>query len=177
MCLFGQAAFKVRLAASSERGGDEWAWVVDVALNEWAVWAEHTCEVAGDAAQNSRAVSSLSSFFSTPPPSLGEKRIKRLPRALSRARRSGRKARRVGCQGTLRGEGHLACGSPPSSSPRRCTGGWEECHIGGAESDCGALRCGQMRDHRHRRREARGPVIAGQRTVDGRWLGRDASRR
>ena len=49
-------------------------------------------------------------------------RIKRLPRALSRARRSGRKARRLGCRGTLRGEEHLACGSPPSSGTRRCTG-------------------------------------------------------
>ena len=64
--------------------------------------------------------------FFCAPPSLGwigsKKGIKRPPRALSRARRNGRKARRLGCRGTLRREGHLACGSPPSSSTRRCTG-------------------------------------------------------
>jgi len=53
----------------------------------------------------------LQSFFRAPP-SLGgigsKKGIKRPPRALSRARRNGRKARRLGCRGTLRREGHLA---------------------------------------------------------------------
>jgi len=54
------------------------------------------------------------SFFA-PPPSLGgvgskdtKKGIKRPPRVLSRARRCGRKARRVCCRGTLRGKGYLA---------------------------------------------------------------------
>jgi len=55
--------------------------------------------------------------------------------------------------------------------------GWEERHIGGAESAHGALRCGQRREPRHQRREAHGLVIAGQGTVDGRWLERDAWRR
>ena len=44
-----------------------------------------------------------------------KKKIKRSPRMLSRARRCGRKARGVGCRGTLRGKGYLAFGSPPSS--------------------------------------------------------------
>ena len=52
MCLSGQPALKVRLAASSKRDGDEWAWVVNAAPTAAAVWAERTCEVAGDAAQN-----------------------------------------------------------------------------------------------------------------------------
>jgi len=55
MCLSGQPAFKVRLAASSKRDGNEWAWVVNVALTAAAVWAERTGEVAGNAAQNARA--------------------------------------------------------------------------------------------------------------------------
>ena len=56
MCLSGQPALKVRLAASSKRDGNEWAWVVDVAPTAAAVWAGRTCEVAGGAAQNARAV-------------------------------------------------------------------------------------------------------------------------
>jgi len=57
MCRSGQPALKVRLAASSKRDGDEWAWVVvNIAPTAAAVWAECTCEVAGSAAQNSRAV-------------------------------------------------------------------------------------------------------------------------
>jgi len=54
MCLSGQPALKVRLAASSKRDGNEWAWVVNVAPTAAAVWDERTCEVAGDAAQNAR---------------------------------------------------------------------------------------------------------------------------
>jgi len=45
MCLSGQQALKVRLAASSKRGGNEWAWVVNVSPTAAAVWAECTCEV------------------------------------------------------------------------------------------------------------------------------------
>ena len=56
MCLSGQPALKVRLAASSKRDGNEWTWVVKVASTAAAVWAERTCEVAGDAAPNARAV-------------------------------------------------------------------------------------------------------------------------
>ena len=56
MCLSGHPALKVRLAASSKRDGNEWAWVVNVAPTAAAVWDERTCEVAGDAAQNARAV-------------------------------------------------------------------------------------------------------------------------
>ena len=56
MCLSGQPALKARLAASSKRDGDEWARVVNVSPTAAAVWAERTCEVAGDAAQNARAV-------------------------------------------------------------------------------------------------------------------------
>ena len=48
MCLSGQPALKVRLAASSKRDGNEWTWVVKVASTAAAVWAERTCEVAGD---------------------------------------------------------------------------------------------------------------------------------
>ena len=39
MCLYGQPALKVRLAASSKRGGNEWAWVVKAAPTAAAVWA------------------------------------------------------------------------------------------------------------------------------------------
>jgi hypothetical protein len=55
--------------------------------------------------------------FFDPPPAFGgigskninkKKGIKRFPRVLSRARRCGRKARRVCCRGTLRGKGYLA---------------------------------------------------------------------
>ena len=53
MCLSGQPGLKVRLAASSKRDGNEWAWVVSVAPTAAAVWAERACEVACDAAQNS----------------------------------------------------------------------------------------------------------------------------
>ena len=56
MRLVGQPALKMRLAASSKRDGNEWAWVVNVAPTATAVWAERTYEVAGDAAQNARAV-------------------------------------------------------------------------------------------------------------------------
>ena len=56
MCLSGQPAIKVRLAASSKQNGGEWAWVVNVSPTTAAVWAECTCEVAGDAAQKARAV-------------------------------------------------------------------------------------------------------------------------
>jgi len=56
MFLSGQSALKVRLAASSKRGGNEWAWVVNVAPTAAAVWDERTCQVADGAAQNSRAV-------------------------------------------------------------------------------------------------------------------------
>jgi len=56
MCLSGQPALKVRLAASSKRDGNEWAWVVNAASTAAAVWGERTCEVAGDDAQNARAV-------------------------------------------------------------------------------------------------------------------------
>ena len=40
MCLSGQPALKVRLAASSNWDGNEWAWVVNVAPTAAAVWAE-----------------------------------------------------------------------------------------------------------------------------------------
>ena len=53
MCLSGQLALKVRLAASSKRDVDEWASASPTAA---AVWDERTCEVAGDAAQNAPAV-------------------------------------------------------------------------------------------------------------------------
>ena len=62
MRLSGQPALKVRLAASSKRDGNEWAWVVNVAPTAAAVWDERTSEVAGDAAQNC-SCSSLSSFL------------------------------------------------------------------------------------------------------------------
>ena len=51
MCLSGQPALKVRLAASSKRNRIESAWVVNVAPTAAAVWDERTCEVAGDAAK------------------------------------------------------------------------------------------------------------------------------
>jgi len=56
MCHSGQPALKVRLATSSKLDGNEWAWVVNVAPTAAAVWDERTCDVAGDAAQNARAV-------------------------------------------------------------------------------------------------------------------------
>ena len=56
MCLSGQPALKVRLAASSKRDLSEWAWVVNAAPTAAAVWAERTYEVAGSAAQNAREV-------------------------------------------------------------------------------------------------------------------------
>ena len=56
MCLSGQPALEVRLAVSSKLDGNEWAWVVSLAPTAAAVWAERTCEVAGDAAQNAREV-------------------------------------------------------------------------------------------------------------------------
>ena len=56
MRLSGQPALKVRLAASSKRDGNEWAWVANAAPTAAVVWAERTSEVAGDAAQNARAV-------------------------------------------------------------------------------------------------------------------------
>ena len=56
MCLSGQPALKVRLASSSKRDGNEWAWAVNVAPTAAAVGNERTCEVAGDAAQNAPAI-------------------------------------------------------------------------------------------------------------------------
>ena len=56
MCLSGQPALKVRLAARSKRDGNEWAWVVNASPVAAAVWAGRTYEVANYAAQNSRAV-------------------------------------------------------------------------------------------------------------------------
>ena len=56
MCHSGQPALRVSLSASSKQGGDEWTWVVNAAPAVAAVWAERTCEVAGDAAQNTRTV-------------------------------------------------------------------------------------------------------------------------
>jgi len=61
MCLSGQPTLKARLAASSKRDGNEWAWIVNAAPTAAVVWAERTCEAAGDAAQNARVV--LSSLF------------------------------------------------------------------------------------------------------------------
>ena len=46
----------MRLAASSKRDGNEWAWVVNVAPTPAAVWAERTVEVAVIAAQDAREV-------------------------------------------------------------------------------------------------------------------------
>ena len=59
MHLSGQPALKVRLAASSKRDGDEWAWVVSVAPTAAAVWAERTCEVADGAAKIPEQLSEL----------------------------------------------------------------------------------------------------------------------
>ena len=56
MCLSGQPALKARLAASSKRDGHELAWVVGVDPAAAAVWAERKRDVAGNAAQNARAV-------------------------------------------------------------------------------------------------------------------------
>jgi len=56
MRLSDQPAPQVRLAASSKRDGNEWAWVVNAAPTAAAVWAERKCEVAGNAAKNARAV-------------------------------------------------------------------------------------------------------------------------
>ena len=39
-----------------KRDGNEWAWVVNAAPTAAAMWAERTCEVAGDAAPNACAV-------------------------------------------------------------------------------------------------------------------------
>jgi len=44
MRLSGQPALKVRLAASSKRDGNKWAWVVNAAPTAAAVWDERTCE-------------------------------------------------------------------------------------------------------------------------------------
>jgi len=46
MFLSGQPALKLRLATSSKRDGNEWAWVVNAAPTATAVWAERTCKVA-----------------------------------------------------------------------------------------------------------------------------------
>jgi len=59
MLLFSQPALEVRLAASSKRYGNKWAWVVVVGAFDptaVAVWAERTCKVAVNAAQNAREV-------------------------------------------------------------------------------------------------------------------------
>ena len=58
ICLSGQPALELRLAASS-RGGNEWAWAMNATPTTAAVWDERMCEVAGDAAQNSRAVEGI----------------------------------------------------------------------------------------------------------------------
>ena len=55
MCLSSQPALKVR-PCRKQRDGNGWAWVVNVAPTAAAVRAEQKCEVAGDAAQNARAV-------------------------------------------------------------------------------------------------------------------------
>ena len=75
------------------------------------------------------------------------------------------------------GEGTWRVARPLQAALGGARGGWKERHIDGAESAHGALRCGQRLEHRHQRREARGLVIAGQGTVGGRWLGRDAGLR
>jgi len=54
--LSGQSALRVRLAASNKRDGNDWARIVNAAPTVAAVCAERTSEVAGGAAQNSRAV-------------------------------------------------------------------------------------------------------------------------
>jgi len=41
MCLFGQPAPKVRLAASSNRDGNEWTWVVN---QQRGWWDERMCD-------------------------------------------------------------------------------------------------------------------------------------
>ena len=53
MCLFGQLALKVRLAASSKLDGNEWAWALTLLQQPTAaaVWDERTCEVAVSTAQ------------------------------------------------------------------------------------------------------------------------------
>jgi len=56
MCLHDQPVLKVRLAANSKRYGNKWAWVVNSAPTAAAVRAESTCEVAGDAEKNARAL-------------------------------------------------------------------------------------------------------------------------
>jgi len=52
MCLSGQPALKAPLAESSKRNGNLWTWAVSAAPTAAAAWAERTCEVAGDAAQD-----------------------------------------------------------------------------------------------------------------------------
>ena len=66
------------------------------------------------------------------------------------------------------GEGTWHLARLPKAALVSARGGWEERHIGGAESARGALRCGPRREHWHRQREARGLVIAGQGAVGGR---------
>jgi len=55
-CLSGQPALKVRLAASSKRDGSKLKRIASASPTAAAVWAECTSDVAGDAAQNARAV-------------------------------------------------------------------------------------------------------------------------
>ena len=54
--LSGQPALKVRLAASSKRDGSKLKRIASASPTAAAVWAECTSDVAGDAAQNARAV-------------------------------------------------------------------------------------------------------------------------
>jgi len=48
MCLSGQPALKVRLAASSKRDGNYWAWVMNAAPTAAAVCAERTWDSSED---------------------------------------------------------------------------------------------------------------------------------
>ena len=43
MRLSSQPAHKARLAASSKRDGNKWAWAVNVAPTAAAMWAERAC--------------------------------------------------------------------------------------------------------------------------------------
>ena len=72
----------------------------------------------GGATPLPRRVQTLLLLLRSNPPLRGG--IKRFPRALSRARGSGQKARRVGYRGSLREKGNMTCGSPPLSYPAGC---------------------------------------------------------
>ena len=134
--------------------------------------------VGGLASGSPRAAAYL---FSYPPPRCGGLDLKKGLK--------GPRARSVGRGGTSGKPADLVAGAPSGGKGTwlvarllqaalgGARGGWEERHISGAESARGALRCGQRRELRHQRREARGLVIAGQGTVNGRWLRRHAGRR